>query len=90
VGNGLTERSIFTAFTILYPVAALPAIPAWLGLKMASNWNKALPPHDPAAVRAEMSIWNRHAFLGLLTGLISVSFAWFAGILARFIMGLSS
>jgi hypothetical protein len=87
--TGLVERVIFTAFTLVQPGAALPAMGGWLGLKMAANWNKGLPAHpNPARARAAASIWNRHAFLGLLSGLMSMAFAWSGGLLARLILGL--
>lgn len=84
--TGLIERLIFTSFVIVAASAAFPALGGWLALKMAANWNKGLPPKDADKARAEGSIWNRHAFLGLLSGLISMAFAWSGGVLARFIM----
>jgi hypothetical protein len=36
-----------------------------------------------------MIVWNRHAFLGLLVGFVSMAFAWGGGMIARYIMGYS-
>jgi hypothetical protein len=57
--TGLIEKLAFTLFVILQPVVALPAMMAWLALKMAANWNKSVPTRsDPeknrTAARFEM------------------------------------
>ena len=86
--TGFVERALFTFFVIVQPGPALPAMMVWLGQKMASNWNKALPAPAKGNAREDMIIRNRHAFLGLLTGLISMGFAWTGGMLASFVMDL--
>jgi hypothetical protein len=43
---------------------------------------------EPAAIQAEKLNWNSHAFLGLLTGLLSMAFAGAGGMIARLVMGL--
>jgi len=90
--TGTVERLIFMGLTIIQPIVALPSMGVWLTLKMAANWNKDIPTEAPKedrkAVIAEKLNWNSHAFLGLLTGLLSMAFAGAGGMLARLIMGL--
>ena len=93
--TGYIERFGFTLFAMAYPASSLTAMVGWLALKMASNWNKDLLTrareddlHGRLAARFEKLVWNRHAFLGLLMGFISMLFAWIGGIGARLIMGL--
>ena len=78
--TGHLERSIFTAIVILTPPeAAFVAMATWLGLKMAASWGK--PPWEgiPAA------LWDRHAFLALQAGVVSMAFAGAGGAIAIFV-----
>lgn len=91
--TGRIERFAFTFFVVAYPGGATAGMFVWLGLKMAANWNKdAITTVSEEvyrqAARFEKLVWNRHAFVGLLTGFVSMCFAWVGGMLARFVMGL--
>ena len=85
--TGLIERLGFTLLVIVQPAAAPTAMMGWLGLKMAANWNKDVTPAGAVDAEARKTAWNRHAFAAILTGLVSMGFAWMGGMLARFIMG---
>jgi len=83
--TGTIERAAFTLFTIVPgPAISTPMMLAWLTLKMASHWNKPSPQPEKQAA------WNRHAFLGLLSGFVSLCFAWAAGMIARLIIGIDT
>lgn len=92
--TGMIERFAFTFVVMAYPGGAAAGMFGWLGLKMAANWNKDAittisEEDDRKAARFEKLTWNRHAFLGLLTGFISMCFAWVGGVVARLILGLA-
>jgi hypothetical protein len=67
--TGVVERIVFTAAMIAATDHALTAMAFWLGAKMAASWGrqpwKDVRPH----------LWDRHAFLALQTGLVSMAFA---------------
>jgi hypothetical protein len=83
--TGRVERLIFTSLIIVRPDAVLLATGGWLGLKMAANWNRDVWGSNGGDAHKRM-VWNRHAFLALLTGLVSMSFAGAGGLLGRAIM----
>jgi hypothetical protein len=92
--TGRVERLAFTAFTIVAPASTVPAMMGWIALKMAANWNKDLPPCQKVGdetqgvdPRDEKIFRNRHAFLAVLSGLVSLGIAFAGGMLARIIMG---
>jgi len=78
--TGHLERAIFTAVVILAPPeAAFVAMGGWLGLKMAATWGKAAWPGIPS------ELWDRHAFLALQAGVLSMAFAGAGGAVAIYI-----
>ena len=80
--TGVIERIFFTLLVGYEVGGAGVAMIAWLGAKMASNWNvrssvvvrEALS--DPDAAR-RVRVW---AFSSLVSGLISMLFALFGGL----------
>jgi hypothetical protein len=88
--TGYVERLVFTFIAMAHPVGAAAAMGVWLGLKMAVHWNKDVFPKDEEEyIRAKM-LWNRYAFLGLLTGFVSMTCAGVGGVVGRLIMGLDA
>lgn len=72
--TGFIERGVFTLF-IAYEVLFVGAlIVAWLGSKLASNWNR------PAGNTDES--WIAFAFAALNLGLVSIAFAVIGGRIA--------
>jgi hypothetical protein len=82
--TGLLERTVFFFIVVAQPTSAPTAMMAWLGIKMVAGWNKPLP--EDTAVQ-DKTLWHRHAFAALLSGLASMAFAWGGGMLARWVMG---
>jgi hypothetical protein len=81
--TGMVERAVFTIAFALYPQSALPAMGAWLALKMATHWNKA---RDQAPMKTQQ-MYNSYGILGLLSGLLSLAFAALGGLLIRWWWG---
>jgi hypothetical protein len=89
--TGLLERAVFTALMISQPAAAPVAMGGWLALKMAASWNRDIGlvyPDDPERTRMAKLDWASHAFLGLQSGFLSMTFAGAGGALTRYLMGL--
>jgi hypothetical protein len=58
---------------------------------MAASWNRDLAreyPGKPEKTQQAKLEWASHAFLGLQSGFLSMTFAGAGGILARYLMGL--
>jgi hypothetical protein len=68
--TGLVERVFFTVLVAVEVPGVPTAMIAWLGAKMAANWNRQ--PGDGPAVRAG-------AVTALLGGLLSMLFAYVGG-----------
>jgi hypothetical protein len=79
--TGMLERLVFTAFVILAPKEAIPAMGGWLTLKMAASWQRDRPENT------RQYRWISFAFLGLQTGFLSMAFAAAGGLLARYLAG---
>ena len=69
--TGLVERVFFTFLVSVTPAGAGPTMIAWIALKMASNWNR-----DNNDVNGRF-----HRIAALLTGLLSMLFALFGGLI---------
>lgn len=70
--TGFVERLFFTLVIGLGAGTAAPAVMiGWLGLKLATNWNHPDFKGNPEA--------RAFAFVALLTGLLSMTFAWLGG-----------
>jgi hypothetical protein len=80
---GVVERTVFTIAFAIYPSSTLTAMGLWLGLKMATHWNKARQGITPS----QQQRTNSYAMLGLLTGLVSLAFAALGGLLTRLMWG---
>ena len=68
--TGLIERLFFTVIVAFDISGTATAMMGWLGVKMASNWNRTALP-DPGA------------FSALLGGLVSLFFALVGGLVCR-------
>jgi hypothetical protein len=85
--TGLVERLVFTLAIGPTNLAEVPVTPiamvGWLGLKLALDWTRPVevegrkPTADEVGWRASGSV------LALLTGLISMAFAFGGGLLSR-------
>jgi len=76
--TGFLERFVFTALMFAQPEGAPVAMGGWLALKMAASWQRDIGleyPDDPERTRLGRLHWASHAFLGLQTGFVSMSFA---------------
>jgi hypothetical protein len=88
---GPTERIFFIVFVAINPQVALPGMLAWIGLKIAANWNRPRPPrsgpHRTGFDRLEEERDRldvvAHALIALAGGLISMLFALAGGLIAR-------
>ena len=70
--TGIIERFFFTIVVGLQYPGALPGMMMWLGLKLATNWN-----HPDFSQNREA---RTRAFIALLVGLVSMSFALIGGV----------
>lgn len=68
--TGIVERSFFYLLTVLNVQNLPTAMMAWLGLKLATNWNH--PSQNAQEGRPR-------ALLALLAGLVSLAFAYVGG-----------
>lgn len=73
--TGLLERIFFTLAVATNATGVLPAMIAWLAVKLAANWNRR-----PITNGEEVTIKN-YAFSALVTGLLSMLFAYVGGLL---------
>jgi hypothetical protein len=78
--TGCVERLVFTTLFIAEPASSIATMGGWLVLKMGATWGKKAWTNVPA------EIWDRHAFLALQTGLVSMAFASAGGALTRLIL----
>ena len=69
--TGLVERLFFSILVAVQLPGVAPAMIAWIALKMASNWNR--DNEDPNG--------RFHRFAALLTGIISMLFALWGGLI---------
>jgi hypothetical protein len=69
--TGVIERAFFTVVVAFDISGTATAMMAWIGVKMAANWN-ATEQRDPAG-----------AFTAVLAGLISMLFALVGGLICR-------
>ncbi len=74
--TGVVERSAFTTLIVIGLSDIGTMMMAWLGLKLATNWNHPDFRNDPRA--------RSHAFAALLAGLISMAFAYAGGVYASY------
>jgi hypothetical protein len=73
--TGAVERFVFCVFVGLDVSGAGTAMMAWLGLKLATNWNHVEMTSEPSA--------RTFAFSALVAGLVSMLFAVLGGYVAR-------
>jgi hypothetical protein len=85
--TGFVERFVFTAAIGLTNSAEAPITPvamlAWLGLKMAAGWTRRVEIKGPKPTAEGEERRAQGAILALLTGLISMAFAFVGGLLWR-------
>jgi hypothetical protein len=74
--TGLLERIFFTLAVAMNAPGVLPAMITWLGLKLAANWNRT----RTITKNEEVTIKN-YAFAALVTGLLSMLFAYVGGLI---------
>jgi len=68
---GITERIIFAIITIIYPEQLATPIIGWMGIKLATGWNRI----------SGSAVWRRMlAFNAIFHGIISISIAVLTGI----------
>ncbi len=70
--TGFIERTAFTSLVVMGMPGIGTVMMAWLGLKLATNWNHPDFQNNPKA--------RSHAFAALLAGLISMLFAYAGGV----------
>jgi hypothetical protein len=70
---GLLERFFFTSAVAVAPPAAIAAMPVWLGIKLAANWQRKKP-----------TKYTRSAsILAVAIGLVAMLFSLIGGLLCR-------
>ena len=74
---GLLERAFFTFAVALDPPAAIAAMPVWLGVKLAANWQRAKP----------TQFTRSRAILAVVIGLLGMLFALLGGMTWRGFFG---
>lgn len=70
--TGVIERLFFTLLIAANVQGVPTAMMAWIGLKLATNWNHPRWKDEPAQ-------WTVFAFTALLAGLVSMLFAYIGG-----------
>ena len=78
--TGITERLFFTVIIAFQVSGAAVAMMAWLGAKMAANWNRQVAETQGDPV--ENVRRRRGAIAALVTGLVSMLFAAVGGLIA--------
>lgn len=86
--TGIFERGFFLGVAVAEPLAALAFGPAWMGLKLAANWNRAgrveafdWPEGTTEEVKTERLA--RGAFSALFGSLFSISFGIGGGLIVQ-------
>lgn len=74
--TGVIERGFFTVLVAYDVSGAATAMMAWMGLKLATNWNRVGNTQSP-------ELWSAWAFSALIGGIVSLLFA----VLGGFIWG---
>ena len=78
--TGGIERLVFAVFVAFEASGIIPGMMAWLALKLVTNWNRQSGGNssdDAKEVKAAL------AFTAMLAGLLSMLFAFLAGIIWR-------
>ena len=85
--TGLVERVVFTLAIGLTDATEAPITPiamlGWLGLKLAVDWTRPVEVEGRKPTADEVGWRASGAMLALLTGLISMAFAFGGGLLSR-------
>lgn len=77
--TGITERTFFASLVAIQPSAIIAtAMVAWVGLKLAANWN------HPDQKIDQRRVWAMTALIG---GLVSMLIAFFGGLFIQWLSG---
>ncbi|WP_157468134.1 hypothetical protein [Desulfatibacillum aliphaticivorans] len=78
---GHVERIFFTVATIISPASGPAVMVGWLALKMATNWH----PYSSSSTKCkeESQVLRAKAMGAVSSGLLSMLFALFGGLLCR-------
>jgi hypothetical protein len=74
--TGFIERSFFVVLVAFQVEEAATAMIAWLGVKLAANWQREAPKGHSLEARID------YTFAALLAGLLSMLFALIGGLIA--------